>query len=70
MTLALAFDTKYFTDSESSLDDLHRSMSELHDNIETAQLDGSYRHHAGIGELADNMDDAETKAKNAEDDSN
>lgn len=55
---------------ESSVSALHRSMTDLHDNLEMAQADASYRHHTGIGELDENMDDAEHKASLAEDDAN
>lgn len=55
---------------ESSVTALHRSMSALHDNLEMAQADASYRHHTGIGELDENMDDAEHKASLAEDEAN
>ncbi len=55
---------------ESSVSALHRSMSDLHDNLEMAQADASYRHHTGIGELDEDMDDAEHKASLAEDDAN
>ena len=55
---------------ETSLSELHISMSTLHDNLETAQSDTRYRHQEGIGEMSENMDDVETKAQEAEEESN
>ena len=44
-------------------------VSELHEHLETAQADTSYRHHEGIEEISDDMDDTGTKADEAEADS-
>jgi hypothetical protein len=48
---------------EGSVNTLLLSASQLHDAIETAQLDSHYRHHEGISEMSDGMDDVENDAQ-------
>jgi chromosome segregation ATPase len=48
---------------ETSLNKLLLSASELHDTVETAQQDGNYRHHEGVSEMSDSMDDVETHSQ-------